>query len=102
MSDCIFNKGYEITFKSKDLLIMEIEVVLDQIGIALGNNEIPVLKVVKRNSDSAISYTTDAVILSGELKVMDLVYGSDRFEIYTSILKDILEGLEMGVTSKKR
>jgi hypothetical protein len=80
---------------------MEIEVVLDQIEIALGNNEIPVLKVVKRNSDSAISYQ-DKVTLSGKLKVMDIVYGSARFDIYTSILKDILDGLEMGVTSKKR
>lgn len=93
---------YETVWKSRECILMEIEIVLDNISIALANHEIPVLKVIKRNSDSAIIYHKDAVLLQGQLKIMNLTYGTERFEIYTSILKDIQEGLDSDVISKKR
>lgn len=93
---------HEAVWKSRESILREIEIVMDNISIALANNEIPVLKVIKRDSDSAIIYREDAILLQGQLKIMNLTYGTERFEIYTSILKDIQEGLNDDVISKKR
>ena len=86
-----------------EVLSMEIEHVLDQISFAFADQCIPVLKVIKRNSEAAITFTNDAILLNTrQIKVMDLRFGTERFQIYKNILKDILDGLMSDSTTKKR
>ncbi len=87
----------------RENILLEIDKVLDQISIALANREIPVLKVINRNADSGFKFEDYAIVLNiGQLKIMNIRFGTQRFEIYVNILKDIQQGLECNVTSKKR